>query len=78
MAATITIDGETRTPKADIRVLGGADRYKAKMGASHLKKNSKIESFTQTQALTKITASLGGGHNFYRQDMYTWQLYVQL
>lgn len=55
MAATITIDGETRTPKADIRVLGVQIDTKLKWGP-HIKKIQN-RMVTQTQALTKITVS---------------------
>ena len=55
MAATITIGGEIKVPKTDIRVLGIQIDTKLKWG-SHVKKIQE-KTVTQTRALTKLTAS---------------------
>lgn len=58
MAATITIGGETKVPKTDIRVLGIQIDTKLKWGP-HVKKIQE-KMVTQTRALTKLTASTWG------------------
>lgn len=58
MAATITIGGETKTPKADIRMLGIQIDTKLRW-KPHVKKIQE-KSVTQTRALTKITTSTWG------------------
>lgn len=58
MTAAITIGEETKTPKADIRILGV--QIDTKLGwKPHIKKIQE-KMVTQTRALTKITTSTWG------------------
>lgn len=58
MAATVAVGGETKAPKADIRILGIQIDTKLRWGPHNKKIQEKM--VTQTRAFTKITASTWG------------------